>query len=91
MKLLRDVATGVPVDLFIVHDPSQWGYIFCLRTGPAEWNKRLIEDAKRRSGVTFHKGRVLDRNMEVIHVPTERDYFEACGIEYVRPQDRVVS
>lgn len=91
MKLLRDKATGIPIDLFIVEDPHQWGYIFCLRTGPAEWNKRVIEDAKRREGVTFHKGRVLDRNMEAIPVPTERAYFEAVGMEYVPPQERTLS
>ena len=32
----------LPVDLFIVHPPAEWGVIFALRTGPGDWNVRLV-------------------------------------------------
>ena len=33
---------GVPVDLFVVIPPAQWGVILAIRTGPAEFSHRLV-------------------------------------------------
>lgn len=37
-----EISDGTQLDLFFVFDEIQWGYIFCQRTGPAEFNKYLF-------------------------------------------------
>lgn len=80
---------GFPVDLFIVREPDvNWGVIFALRTGPDEWNRRLVEDCKRHfrrveGGRVLHLGRVVP-------CPEERDFFAAIGQRWVDPPDRTV-
>lgn len=80
---------GFPVDLFIVREPDvTWGVIFALRTGPGDWNRRLVEDCKRHyrrveGGRVLHLGRVIP-------CPDERDFFAAIGQPWVAPADRSV-
>jgi DNA polymerase/3'-5' exonuclease PolX len=77
----------VPVDLFVVLPPAEWGAILAIRTGPAAFSQHLVTNAKRL-GRHVASGRVLTRDDEVIPVPTERDFFEACGVEWLEPRDR---
>lgn len=88
-KALQFLWNGVlvPVDLFLVLPPAEWGAILAIRTGPAEFSQQLVTSAKRL-GRHVASGRVLTQDDEVLPTPTERDFFEACGVEWVEPKDR---
>lgn len=81
------VYRGMPVDLFIT-DADRWGCILALRTGPGDWNTRLVTECKallRRveDGRVLHLGRVVP-------TPEEADFFAALGVPWVDPCDRTV-
>jgi DNA polymerase/3'-5' exonuclease PolX len=81
------VYQGLPVDLFIT-DAERWGCIFALRTGPGDWNTRLVTDCKRYFR-SVADGRVLHLGKPV-PTPEEADFFRALGVPWVEPQDRHV-
>ncbi len=79
------VYRGMPVDLFIT-DAERWGCIFALRTGPGDWNTRLVTDCKRwfrrvEDGRVLHLGRVVP-------TPEEADFFRALGVPWLEPWER---
>jgi DNA polymerase/3'-5' exonuclease PolX len=82
------VYRDVPVDLFLVSDPDSWGVIFALRTGPGDWNTRLVTDAHRY--LRRVEGGHLYRAGQKVPCPEERDFFNAIGQEWVEPPDRAV-
>lgn len=88
-KAMQFLWNGVlaPVDLFLVLPPAEWGAILAIRTGPSTYSQRLVTSA-RRLGRHVARGRVLTRDDEIISTPTERDFFEACGVEWMEPRER---
>jgi len=81
---------GMQVDLFLT-TPEQWGYIFALRTGPREFNMKMVKQ-KRYGGylpayITLKDGEVRIGG-KAIPVYTEHEFFELLGIEYLEPKDR---
>jgi DNA polymerase/3'-5' exonuclease PolX len=78
---------GIPVDLFVT-DADRWGCIFALRTGPGDWNVRLVMDC-RRVNRSVAGGRVLHLGKPV-PTPEERDFFAALGQPWVEPWERSV-
>lgn len=88
-KALEWVWNGVlaPVDLFLVLPPAEWGAILAIRTGPAAFSQHLVTSAKRL-GRHVASGRVFTRDDEIISTPTERDFFDACGVEWMEPRER---
>jgi DNA polymerase/3'-5' exonuclease PolX len=88
------VCDGMPVDLFIVRSPATWGCIFGLRTGPGDWNTRLVMDCKA-IGRRVEGGQVLawhggSSSWRPMPTPEERDFFAALGQPWVEPPDRSV-
>lgn len=83
------VFEGLPVDLFIVRPPADWGVIFALRTGPGDWNTRLVTDCKRFMR-RVENDQVWDFGKR-IPCPEEADFFRALGQPWVEPPDRRVS
>jgi DNA polymerase/3'-5' exonuclease PolX len=78
---------GVPVDLFIT-DADRWGCIFALRTGPGDWNTRLVTEVRahfRRveGGRVLHLGRPVP-------TPEEADFFREVGQAWLDPWERRV-
>lgn len=80
------VYDGIPVDLFIVRPPAEWGVVFAIRTGPGDWNQRLVTDCQRyfrrvEGGQVLHMGKPVP-------CPEEADFFEAIGQPWVEPEER---
>ncbi len=80
------VYNGIPVDLFIVRPPADWGVVFTIRTGPAEWSERLVTECQRfflrvAAGQLLHFGKPIS-------CPEEADFFHALGQPWVEPADR---
>jgi len=86
LKLHEDIV-GVQIDLFIVRPPAQWGPIISIRTGSADFSKRLVI-ALRTKGLRCEDGRVLDGQGKVLSCPEEIDFFRACGVKMINPINR---
>lgn len=81
---------GIKLDLFLTK-PENWGAIFLIRTGSAEFSQAVATHA-RRVGYRFQEGALCvgatGEAMPAPPVPEERDIFERLGLEYVEPKDR---
>jgi len=78
---------GLPqIDLFAVLPPAQWGPIFAVRTGPADFGRGCMIRLQQR-GLRLKDGRVL-RGDVVVDCPEEADFFRACGLVWVGPKER---
>lgn len=84
-KFYHEPIWRIPVDLFVT-TPEQWGVIFTLRTGSAEFNKRLIERLKQL-GLEMRGGRIL-RDGVPLDAPEERDVFVIAKAKYKEPCER---
>ncbi len=80
------VFRDLPVDLFIVQPPAEWGVIFALRTGPGDWNIRLVTECRRYLRQVA-RGRVLTA-AGPIPCPEEADFFRALGQPWLDPWER---
>ena len=84
---------GINLDLFVVLPPAQWGVIFTLRTGPADFSTRCVTQ-RRKGGLLPSYLQVKDGTVryastgEVIPTPEEEDFFRVLGILPVDPPDK---
>jgi DNA polymerase/3'-5' exonuclease PolX len=88
-KLMRHVATGVPIDLFATIETSWFNYLVC-RTGPAESNTAIAQLARDR-GWSWHpygSGFTKDHGVESHNVTSEQDLFKFLGLPYREPWER---
>jgi DNA polymerase/3'-5' exonuclease PolX len=86
------VCLGMPVDLFVVRPPATWGCIFALRTGPGDWNTRLVMDCKA-IGRRVEGGQVqrwAGSSWATVPTPEETDFFAALGQPWIEPAERRV-
>lgn len=92
-KLMRHVATGVPVDLFSTTEDCFANYLVC-RTGPARLNTRIAMLAREKGwqwnpyGSGFSRGGPLRGGQEYHAVKSEADVFRFVGLPELEPWDR---
>lgn len=85
---------GINIDLFIVLPPAQWGVIFTLRTGPAEFSHRIVTAKKfggnLPSNCQVKDGGVYktDEPIQFITMPEEIDFLNFLGLGWIEPKDR---
>jgi len=84
-KFYHEPIWRIPLDLFVT-SPEQWGVIFTLRTGSAEFNKRLIERLKNL-GYEMRGGRILKDGVPMA-APEESDVFKIAKAKYTDPRGR---
>lgn len=82
----RMLPEGIPLDLFMA-TPENWGLIFAIRTGSAEFSHQVLAKGWVRAGYRSEGG-VLMRNGTPTFVREERDLFELLGIPWVEPEER---
>lgn len=102
-KFLRHIESGIPIDIFST-SADHWGMAFLVRTGPAQWNVRVMSALKELG----HEGHAYGRAKYVgvekpssitlhrsnwqrqleIMCPTEEDVFKVLGWRYVEPEAR---
>ncbi len=90
----------VGIDFFAVIPPAQWGVIFAIRTGSAEFSRNLVtqvaDGGMMPSGLRVMDGALWrvnpanrDEKLEVINTPKEADVFRALGWHgYPPPEQR---
>lgn len=91
-QLKRAVYRGLSVDIQSVTDPDTWGMWFLIRTGPADFNRRIVTPRWRGGllppGMEVRDGFQLWRMGARVPTPTELSVFEAYGLDYVEPGER---
>lgn len=87
MWALVHVAREVPVDLFAVRPPAQWGAILAIRTGPAEYSRELVTRCRDR-GLRCEDGRLVDAGGRTVPTSTEQAFIAACGMPWREPHQR---
>ncbi len=78
---------GMPLDLFIVRPPAQWGAVFAIRTGPADFSKYLVT-ACQGMALKCVEGRLVYADGGTFATPTEESFFKGCGVPWVPPEQR---
>jgi DNA polymerase/3'-5' exonuclease PolX len=76
---------GIKLDLFIA-DHTNFGLIYVIRTGCAEFTTALVTYAKR-VGIPSVDGRLI-RDGQPVETPDEHTVFSILGLEYVEPEQR---
>jgi DNA polymerase/3'-5' exonuclease PolX len=86
-----ELPEGIMLDLFIVLPPAQWGVIYAIRTGPADYSHWLVTLRKHGgalpSYMKVHDGGIYE-DAELIETPEESDVFKLLQMQYVKPEDR---
>jgi DNA polymerase/3'-5' exonuclease PolX len=79
---------GERLDIFAVTPPAQFGLLYLIRTGPAEFSHEFVQRLWKfgMRSVDGHIERVIDHS--IIATPEEKDAFQACAMEYVEPELR---
>ena len=79
------------VDLFCVRPPAQWGAIFAIRTGPADYSRLLVTMAQA-ADLRCIEGHLVSTSPgdigRTVNTPEERDFIEACGLPFLPPEQR---
>lgn len=78
---------GVQVDVFMATEDN-WGYILALRTGNADFSRRIVGTWLPKHGYNCKDGYVW-RDGQKIPVPYEKNLFAMMGIPWVDPRFRV--
>jgi DNA polymerase/3'-5' exonuclease PolX len=80
-------------DLFIVLPPAQWGVIFTIRTGSAEFSHYIVTPrkygGKMPSDCACKDGAVHDKSGRIIPMPEEMDFLNFLGLGWIKPSDRI--
>lgn len=82
----RILPEGIKLDLFFA-EPGNWGYIFAIRTGSAEYSHEVLARGWVAHGYKGKDG-WLTFNGRPIHLPEEKDLIKRCGVKFVPPEMR---
>ena len=90
--MLQFIAPLCPLEVYLT-TPEQWGVIFTIRTGPADFSHRLVT-ARQDGGMCpswlqFTEGRIKIRKTGVLlDTPEEADVFKVLDKKYIEPEAR---
>lgn len=91
-QLKRATYHGLNVDIQSVLDVDTWGMWMLIRTGPADFNCRMVtprwQGGLLPPGMEVRDGFQLWRMGARVPTPTEQDVFAAYGLDYVEPEAR---
>lgn len=87
-KLAVDIKSGIPVDFFSTTEKNFWVSLV-IRTGPKEFNIRLIQEAGKRSVKLHAYGVFEDINGGEIVPGSEEEVLAIAGLNWISPENRV--
>lgn len=82
----RELPEGINLDLFFATEKN-WGLIFAIRTGSAEYSHKILGIGWVRAGYKSKEG-TLYKSDQAIEVREETDLFNLIGIDYIEPEKR---
>jgi DNA polymerase/3'-5' exonuclease PolX len=74
------------LDLFIANKDN-WGYIYAIRTGSAEYSHHVLAKGWVKNGYTGKEG-ALWKDGKAVIIPEEIDLFKICGVDWIEPEER---
>lgn len=87
-KYKAGIYRSIPLDLFIVIPPAEWGAVFAIRTGSADFSQALVTMA-RDQGLQCKEGHLVNMATgETVHTPSEKAFFREVGAHWREPQNR---
>lgn len=84
---LRDTYLDIQIDLFLVRPPAEWGPILSIRTGPADFSRKLVTGLHVRK-LKCKDGRVIDASGQTVPCPEEEQFFRLAGFRWKDPENR---
>ena len=88
-KYKQYVTEGINVDLFICNRDN-FGLIYLIRTGSADFSKRMLARWKQVSGGGYSKDGYLHNRYELkIATFTEQEVFKCLEMDFIEPKDRI--
>lgn len=78
--------SGIEVDIFIANEDN-WGYLYAIRTGPAEYSHKVLARRWYRMGYRGKKGN-LTKNGQIIPIREEQDLYDLIGLPWLEPTSR---
>jgi DNA polymerase/3'-5' exonuclease PolX len=78
--------TGIVLDIFFA-ERDNWGYIFAIRTGSANYSHQVLAKRWTKLGYKGDEG-FLTYNGKIVPVREEITLFNLLNISYTLPQDR---
>ena len=82
----RILPEGIKLDLFFAI-PGNWGLIFAMRTGSAEFSHKVLATGWAKNGYKSEHG-MLKRGSSKIVVREEIELFKMIGLKWIEPEDR---
>ena len=78
----------IGLDLFVVLRPAQWGVIYAIRTGSAEFSKAVVTRL-HRYGLRSEQGCIFDvATGKTLPCSTETDFFRYAHLPWIPPELR---
>jgi DNA polymerase/3'-5' exonuclease PolX len=90
-QAIRETPEGINLDCYFA-TKNNWGFIFAIRTGSAEFSHNTLAKAWVRNGyfgnggMLYHAHRPIDGPTDI---PEEKDLFKICGLQYIEPEKRI--
>lgn len=88
---VKNLEESVQVDLFLQPDPATWGVNMLLRTGSAEFSRKMVSKRSQDGFMPEHfkvyEARVW-AGAKLLDTPEEQDIFQLWGMDYVLPPQR---
>lgn len=82
---------GFGLDLFSCLEPAQFGVLFVIRTGPADFSHRLVTPRLMGgwlpTGMHVKDGAIHDQGV-ILQTPTEAEVFAIIGAPFLPPEKR---
>ncbi len=82
----RVLPSGIKLDLFFAKEEN-WGLVFTLRTGSADYSHKILANGWVRNGFKSIDG-YLFKDGERYEVREEKDLFKISGVAYIEPEKR---
>ena len=87
-KYKQFIFKDAQIDMFI-GKPDNWGLLYLIRTGSAEFSTKILTRWKKVSGGGYSKdGYLYNGNHEIFYTPEEMDVFRLCKMDWVEPELR---
>jgi len=84
----RILPSGIKLDLFFA-SPENWGLIFAIRTGSADYSHKVLATAWVKAGYKSIDGMLFhNSNNKSYDVREEIDLFKRIGVTYIEPEFR---
>ena len=89
--VVKTIYGEIKLDLFIATPPAQFGVIQIIRTGSAEFSRRLVTHKPYGlcpTHLKFKDGALWIDDVDIIETPDERDVFSELGWPFIAPSER---